>query len=387
MSTADTVVIAAGGTGGHIYPAIAVARLLEKRKVPVVWIGTREGLEARIVPEANIDIRFINISGFRGKGLKGFLLGPFKLVRACVQSIRILSQVKAKSVLGMGGFVSGPVGIAALLTRRVLVLHEQNAVAGMTNKWLGRFATRVYSAMPNVFPEAVGANAIGNPVRESIEQLGIQKIAAHTKSTDANNSNETTNTAVANVNNRRSALRVLVIGGSRGAQVLNEVVPKGIEALTTAASELELSVWHQTGPADELKVKDAYKSLHNKLSSTEVAAYIEDVTEAYRWADVIVCRSGAMTVSELSAAALPGVLVPFPHHADNHQTKNAKFLSDSGAAVLLEQGEFNADSLSNTLSALIQSEDVLNKMSCAAQALHKPDAATVVADALLEVSN
>jgi len=183
MSISQTVVIAAGGTGGHIYPAMAVARVLENRKVPVVWIGTKDGLESRIVPAANIDIRFINISGLRGQGIKGMIAGPFKVLRACVQSIRILTSVRASAVLGMGGFVSGPVGIAALLTRRMLVLHEQNAVAGMTNKWLGRLANRVYSAMPNVFPEKVGAIAIGNPVRPSIETLGLQKIQKSTTST------------------------------------------------------------------------------------------------------------------------------------------------------------------------------------------------------------
>jgi len=370
MSATGTVVIAAGGTGGHIYPAIAVARVLEARKIPVVWIGTKEGLESRIVPEANIDSRFIKVSGLRGKGVKGFISGPFKVFGACVQSMRILSDVHASSVLGMGGFVSGPVGIAALLTRRVLVLHEQNAVAGMTNKWLARLATRVYSAMPKVFPEKVGALAIGNPVRESIESVGLKKV-------------DTTQTAPRD----NTTLKILVIGGSRGARVLNEVVPPAIQALTKTSEQLEVHVWHQTGPADEKSVDQAYSALKTKTKNNKVTAYIEDVSEAYLWADVIICRAGAMTVSELSAAALPGVFVPFPHHADNHQTQNAKFLVDAGAAVLLTQDKFNASSLCDTLLNLTASPEVLPAMSAAAQALHKPDAAVVVADALQEASN
>jgi len=367
MSVAGTVVIAAGGTGGHIYPAIAVARVLEARKVPIVWIGTREGLESRIVPDANIDIRFINVSGLRGSGLKGLLSAPFKIFKASVQSIRILSEVGASSVLGMGGFVSGPVGIAALLTRRVLVLHEQNAVVGMTNKWLGRLATRVYSAMPNVFPEKVGAQAIGNPVRDSIESVGLRKVAAHT------------------TGHKRTALRVLVIGGSRGARALNQVVPAALQEVLEAFPTLELQVWHQTGPADQQSVKQAYEAVADKEKSIKVNAYIDDVTAAYAWADVIICRSGAMTVSELSAAALPGVLVPYPHHSDNQQTHNAKFLVDAGAAVLMPEDQFNTTSLCTTLLKLIEKPNVLNEMSKAAQALHKPDAAAVVADALQEV--
>lgn len=369
MSAVGTVVIAAGGTGGHIYPAIAVARVLEARKIPIVWIGTREGLESRIVPEANIDIRFINVSGLRGAGVKGLLTAPFKILKASAQSIRILSDVGASSVLGMGGFVSGPVGIAALLTRRVLVLHEQNAVAGMTNKWLGRLATRVYSAMPNVFPEKVGAQAIGNPVRDSIESVGLQKVASHV------------------VQNNRTALRVLIIGGSRGARALNEVVPAAMHEVVSASPTLELQVWHQTGPADEQSVAKAYKAMENKAHSIEVDAYINDVTKAYEWADVIICRSGAMTVSELSAAALPGVLVPYPYHADNQQTLNAQFLVDAGAAVLMPQDQFNATSLCTTILNLVEEPNTLTDMSTAAQALHKPDAAGVVADALQEARN
>jgi len=346
MSASQTVVIAAGGTGGHIYPAMAVARVLENRKVPVVWIGTKEGLESRIVPAANIDIRFINVSGLRGQGIKGKLMGPFKVLRASVQSMRILKDVRASAVLGMGGFVSGPVGIAALLTRRMLVLHEQNAVAGMTNQWLGRLANRVYSAMPNVFPEKVGAIVIGNPVRTSIEALGRRKVAQCATGSATAVSGDATATL------ERSGLNVLIIGGSRGARALNETVPEAMQQLLKIQPELALGVWHQTGPADEPMVQQAYKNLYDSADSIKVAAYIEEVTDAYQWADVIICRAGAMTVSELSAAGLPGVFVPFPHHVDDHQTVNAKFLVDAGAAVLMPQSELSADALAATLKQL-----------------------------------
>ncbi len=384
MSASQTVVIAAGGTGGHIYPAMAVARVLKDRKVPVVWVGTRDGLESRIVPAANIDIRFINVSGLRGQGIKGMITGPFKLLRACVQSIRILADVRASAVLGMGGFVSGPVGIAALLTRRMLVLHEQNAVAGMTNKWLGRLANRVYSAMPNVFPEKVGAIAIGNPVRESIENLGLQKVqqSAVCEATVTSGHTEQNATTL-----ERPTLNVLIVGGSRGARALNEAVPEALNHLLKIQADLGLSVWHQTGPADESMVQKSYQQLQTVANSIKVTAYIEEVKDAYHWADIIICRAGAMTVSELSAAALPGIFVPYPHHADDQQTLNAKFLVDAGAGVLMPQSELTSDALATTLKQLSSSPEILTNMSTAAQALHKPDAAIVVADALQEAAS
>jgi len=352
MSASQTVVIAAGGTGGHIYPAMAVARVLENRKVPVVWVGTKEGLESRIVPAANIDIRYINVSGLRGQGISGKIIGPFKVLRACVQSIRILADVRASAVLGMGGFVSGPVGIAALLTRRMLVLHEQNAVAGMTNKWLGRLANRVYSAMPNVFDEKVGAIAIGNPVRTSIEALGLQKVqqgaarsAAVATGIDAQNA----------ATIEKPSLNVLIVGGSRGARALNESIPDALKQLLKIQPDLSLGVWHQTGPADEQMVQQSYQGLQGVASSIKIAAYIEEVTDAYQWADVIICRAGAMTVSELSAAGLPGIFVPFPHHVDDHQTVNAKFLVDAGAAVLIQQSVKTTQFIARDINDYVQS--------------------------------
>lgn len=371
MTNLRPVVIAAGGTGGHIYPAIAVASELSKRKMPVIWVGTSEGLESRLVPEANIELRRINIAGLRGKGIKGLVVGPFKLIAACVQSIRILKDVQACSVLGMGGFVSGPVGIAALFTRRPLVLHEQNAIAGMTNRWLGRFATRVFTAMPKVFPAAVKAHAVGNPVRASIENVCQFK-----------------------ERQTRSTLRLLVVGGSRGARALNQVIPEAAKAFQQSNdASLGLDVWHQTGVDDETQVRDIYKTICDQQDTaqanvtTKVQPYIKDVTEAYEWADLVICRAGAMTVSELSAAGLPSVLVPFPYAVDDHQTMNARYLSDAGAAYLLPQSDMNAADLAQRLTELATQPQLLQEMSDKARQLYKPNAASIIADALVEECN
>jgi UDP-N-acetylglucosamine--N-acetylmuramyl-(pentapeptide) pyrophosphoryl-undecaprenol N-acetylglucosamine transferase len=370
MTELRPVVIAAGGTGGHIYPAIAVATELAKRKMPVIWVGTAEGLESRLVPEANIELRPISIAGLRGKGIKGLIVGPFKLVGACVQSMKILKDVQACSVLGMGGFVSGPVGIAALFTRRPLVLHEQNAIAGMTNRWLGRFATRVFSAMPKVFPATVGARAVGNPVRESIENVCLGKDRQV-----------------------RSSLRLLIIGGSRGARALNQVVPEAVKVFQQTNNEsLGLDVWHQTGVDDEKQVSDAYNAFieqpvneqGNAKVSAKVQPYIQDVTKAYQWADLVICRAGAMTVSELSAAGLPSVLVPFPFAVDDHQTMNARYLSDAGAAYLLPQSDMHAENLAQRLTELAGQPELLLEMSAKARQMYKPNAASIIADALVE---
>jgi UDP-N-acetylglucosamine--N-acetylmuramyl-(pentapeptide) pyrophosphoryl-undecaprenol N-acetylglucosamine transferase len=352
MNQAKPIVIAAGGTGGHIFPALAVASELRKRSVPVIWVGTRNGLEARLVPEAKFEIRWISIEGVRGKGFLGLLASPFRIAKASLQSLRILLGIGPGAVLGMGGFVSGPVGLAALLTRKPLVLHEQNAFAGTTNRLLSRFATKVFAAFPSALKQA---DVVGNPVRDSFASIN---------STSAD---------------RSSALNVLIVGGSRGARVLNENVPPAIAML----KEASVNVWHQTGIADQLAVRQRYDAASR---DARVDAFIDDMAAAYEWADLVICRSGAMTVSEIAAVGVASVLVPFPHATDDHQTYNARYLSDVSAAILMPQSELNAQTLSMTLNKLIENRPMLDDMAKAAARQYKADATKKVADALQAVS-
>jgi len=358
MNQPKPIVIAAGGTGGHIFPALAVASELRERAVPVVWVGTRNGMESRLVPEAKFDIRWISIEGIRGKGLLGLLTSPFKILNASLQSIRIINGIKPGAVLGMGGFVSGPVGLAALLTRKPLVLHEQNAVAGTTNRMLSRFATRVFAAMPGAFKKAT---VVGNPVRKSVESVDQQAVA---------------NRAVAN---SAAPLKVLVVGGSRGARILNETVPDAMALLDSGVA----TVWHQTGEAENEATQQRY---HEHKLDARVDAFIGDMAEAYRWADLVICRSGAMTVTEISAVGIASVLVPFPHAIDDHQTYNARYLSDASGAILMPQPELNAQSLSEHIQRLAQDRSAIDSMAAIAKGLYKPQATVQLADALQAVS-
>lgn len=354
------VVIAAGGTGGHVIPALAVVDELRNRDIPVVWLGTSSGLEARLVPAAGIDIRWISVAGLRGKNLIQTLVGPFKLMRSCLQSLKLVYTLNPRAVLGMGGFVSGPVGIAALVLRKPLVLHEQNAVAGMTNKWLSGLACRVFAAFPGAFGEKAGAQVVGNPVSSKIATL-------------AQHVSDDSHTDVA-------PLRVLIVGGSRGARALNEIVPLAIAELNEV-----VHVRHQAGMQDGEKVRERYVSAAKAV--VEVSDFIDDMAEAYQQADLVICRSGAMTVTELSAMGMPSVLVPFPFAVDDHQTKNAEYLSDVGAAVLLPQEQMTPTSLSGIIKSLLVDRSALKRMSHSARSCFKPSAAAVVADALIEVSS
>jgi len=356
------VVIAAGGTGGHVIPALAVADELRKRDIPVVWLGTQAGLESRLVPAAGIDIRWISVAGLRGKTILQTLVGPLKLLRSCVQSISLVYSLKPRAVLGMGGFVSGPVGIAALILRKPLVLHEQNAVAGMTNHHLSRFAHLVFAAFPGAFGQKVKEKVVGNPVNKTFEEL-----ASATRQDTTQESNVV-------------PFRILVVGGSRGARTLNEVVP-----LAVAQLDAQVVVRHQAGMQDSQLVRSRYQSL-SKAECT-VSDFIDDMADAYQNADLVICRSGAMTVTELSALGLASILVPFPYAVDDHQTKNARYLSSSGAAVLMPQEDLNPDSLAKVIRSLLSDSCALSKMRLAARGCFIPSAAAVVADAIVEVSN
>jgi UDP-N-acetylglucosamine--N-acetylmuramyl-(pentapeptide) pyrophosphoryl-undecaprenol N-acetylglucosamine transferase len=347
------VLLMAGGTGGHVFPALAVADELRSRGVQVAWLGTRRGLESDVVPKAGIDISFINVSGLRGKGVLGWLLAPVKLVIALSQGVFVVRRLNPGVVLGMGGFVTGPGGIAAWLLRKPLVIHEQNAIAGMTNKLLAPFAAKVLEAFPNTFP---GRKTIhtGNPVRTDI--------GAAAKSTHSG-----------------KQLNLLVVGGSLGAKALNEVVPV---ALAQMSEQQRPIVWHQTGK----KLIEQTRTLYaNKGIPGRVDPFIDDMGEAYAWADLVLCRAGALTIAELAIAGLPAILVPYPHAVDDHQTSNGKYLADNGAAVLIQQTDLTAARLVELLGQF--TKERLQQMASAAKSLALPEATKQVADLCLEAAH
>ena len=349
------VMILAGGTGGHVFPALAVANDLRQRGNEVYWMGTVKGLEARIVPQNDYSIDWLTVSGIRGKSGIRKLLVPFQLIRSCWQAGRILLRRKPDVVLGMGGFVSGPGGLIAWLLRIPLIIHEQNRIPGTTNRLLVSFARKVLEAFPGSFKGSIGAVCTGNPLRSEIAALKKNK-----------------------KNNPKKHPRILIIGGSQGAQVLNEVIPGALARLS-----IEMEVLHQTGESMRARTQEEYKRL---AIDARVEAFIENMAQTYAWADLAICRSGAMTISELAAAGLPAVLVPFSHAIDDHQTHNSAYLVDAGAAVMIPQAEFNQARLVAVLGDLLSDWHRLDAMSDAARMQAKPDAAHVVADYCLQVA-
>lgn len=352
-----TVLIMAGGTGGHVFPALAAARVLRERGYEPVWLGTRLGLEAKLVPPQQIAIEWITVSGLRGKGVTAWLTAPFKLSMAIWQSLQVMRRRNPVVVLGAGGFVSGPGGIAAWLTRRPVVIHEQNAVAGLTNRMLARIAKRVLEAFPSSFPGSIRAERVGNPVRREITGLAPpeQRFAERT-----------------------GPLRVLIIGGSQGAAKLNATVPA---ALATIDVSLRPQVLHQAG---ERHIANARESYRKHGVNADVRPFIDDMAAAYGWADLVICRSGALTVSELAAAGVPALFVPFAAAVDDHQTRNAKFLVDAHAGLLIAEHELTPLRLANELQALLAGgRPRLLEMASKARALAIIDADVRLADACI----
>jgi UDP-N-acetylglucosamine--N-acetylmuramyl-(pentapeptide) pyrophosphoryl-undecaprenol N-acetylglucosamine transferase len=374
------VMILAGGTGGHVYPAFAVARELLSDGYEVVWMGTESGIEAKVVPAAGIPVEWLSVSGLRGKGWRSKLAAPFMLVRACRQAFSILRRIRPDVVLGMGGFVSGPGGLMARVLGIPLIIHEQNRIPGTTNRWLARWATAVLEAFPGSFPAGAGARWTGNPLRREIAGLrrNAQKVASGEwrMASESTAMDQTSDTA--NHPPLAAKPNILVIGGSLGAKALNETVP---EALALAG--FKARVRHQTGEAMRAETEARYARAGMDAC---VEAFVENMAEAYAWADLAVCRSGAMTVSELSAVGLPAILIPFPYAIDDHQTQNARYLADAGAAVLLPQTELNPQRLAAEIAALVDRPSLLQAMSERAAALAKPEAARVVADICLEAA-
>jgi UDP-N-acetylglucosamine--N-acetylmuramyl-(pentapeptide) pyrophosphoryl-undecaprenol N-acetylglucosamine transferase len=346
------IVIMAGGTGGHVFPALAVAEALIEQGWKVSWLGTRQGLEGRVIPERNIEIDWLSVAGVRGKGWLAKITAGFLLVKACLQALKILRQRKPDVVLGMGGFVAGPGGLMAKLLGIPLIIHEQNRVPGTTNRLLARMANQVLEAFPGSFNEKFKAKFTGNPLRKQFLIHPVEK------------------------NRLGERIKILVVGGSQGAQVLNEVVPEAVSAwekFNTQPQDLKLDIKHQTGTAMREQVENQYKTLD---MNAEVSAFIEDMVSAYQWADMIICRSGAMTVSEVAASGLPAIFIPLPGAIDDHQTANARYLTDVGAGLILRQKDLNETTLVAYITTVIEQWDVMSKT---AQEYARLDATEIVA--------
>lgn len=330
MGKLNKVLIMAGGTGGHVFPGLAVATKLRAQDISVEWLGTQKGIESRVVPNAGIPIHYISISGLRGKGMLDWLFAPFRLLKAIMQSVKIIRHYQPDVIIGMGGFVSGPGGIASWLLKIPLVIHEQNARPGTTNKILARVAQKVLEGFPDTFPENLGAQLIGNPVRDEIINVESPEKRFRQK---------------------RQRLHLLVIGGSLGAQAINEIVP---EALLKLSQDARPEVIHQTGEKHFLSTENHYKSLQ---ISAEIKPFIEKMSEVYEWADIVLCRAGALTIAELCAVGLGALLIPYPYAIDDHQTANALFMVKNNAAQLLPQKDLTVDKLVSFLKELNDKRD------------------------------
>ena len=349
-----TIMIMAGGTGGHVYPAMAVADYLKEHGWKIVWLCTEGGMENRLIEVKNYDKAMMTMRGVRGKGLLGWVLLPIKLATAFKQSFVAIRQYQPDVVLGMGGFAAFPGGLMAKCLGKPLVIHEQNSIAGLTNKTLSLIANRVLAAFPSAFGSK--AELVGNPVRASITQL-----APPQQRYDA----------------RVGKLNLLVVGGSLGAQALNEVLPKALAGLPKEAFD----VVHQAGEKHIAALQASYKAAG---VAADAKAFINNMAEMYAWADIVICRAGALTVAELACVGVASILVPFPHAVDDHQTYNAQYLSDAGAAQLIQQTAFSVDRATEMLSSLTR--EICLEMAIKAKQLAKPEATSTVAKVCMELA-
>lgn len=352
-----TVLIMAGGTGGHVFPALALAKELQSRNCDVQWLGTQRGIEATLVPKANIKLHNVAVTGVRGRGLLALLSAPWQIVKALWAVRQILRKVRPQLVVGLGGYVSGPGGAAARLAGIPLVIHEQNARAGTTNKILARIAQRVLTAFPDVLPKG---ERIGNPVRQDIAAIAEPK---------------------QRIGQRDGVLRLLVLGGSLGATAINELTPKVIAGIEPS---LRPEIYHQSGAKHLADTQAIYEK---SAVNARIEPFIDNMAEALAWADLVICRAGALTVTELSAAGVASILVPFPFAIDDHQTANAEWLADNGAAEIRQQSTLKIEDLSELIINFSKDRTALVAMASAARQLAKLDAAERFADICLEVAN
>ncbi|MCX7122303.1 MAG: undecaprenyldiphospho-muramoylpentapeptide beta-N-acetylglucosaminyltransferase [Gammaproteobacteria bacterium] len=358
MSLKSPILIMAGGTGGHIFPALAVAHALQEKGYPVSWLGTKAGMEAKILARhPDIPIDFIQIQNLRGKGLKRHLRLPFHLFKAILQARKIIQKRQVKLIIGFGGYVSGPGALAAKSLAIPFIIHEQNAIPGLTNRILSRWAAQVLTGFPHVFPQLKKAFHTGNPIRNDLLSLHRKADPAH------------------------SPLQLLIIGGSLGAEIFNQIIPEAI-ALIPESNRPE--VWHQCGDKNGEDTTLRYQTQH---VSAKVTPFINDMNAAYTWADLIICRAGALTVSELAIIGKPALFVPLPYAADNHQYYNAKAPTDHGASILIPQAEFSAEKIATLLQKYIQNPNILSSMAEKMRELGQPTATELVIEQCMKYLN
>ncbi|MFK8047714.1 MAG: undecaprenyldiphospho-muramoylpentapeptide beta-N-acetylglucosaminyltransferase [Halioglobus sp.] len=351
------VLMIAGGTGGHVYPALAVAKELLARGARVEWIGTDRGLEERVVPEAGIKLHHLVVRGLRGKSVFSRVSGLFYLILATVQALRLLLRVSPSCVIGMGGYVAGPAGLAAWILRKPLLVHEQNAVAGTTNRLLAPLASAILAGFPGAFKKGVKVSVVGNPVRPEL----LERASKSQYELDGSR-----------------PLKLFVVGGSLGAKAINDIVPLAIKEMVAALGPRKIEVLHQSGVAHLEDLNASYGDLIG--DEVRVLGFIEDMAEAYAWSDIVLCRAGALTVSELAIMGRPAILVPLPHAIDDHQSANARFLVAPGGGVLLPQSELTVSSLVGILTDFMHHPERLCAMAAASAALAVPDATSIVSD-------
>ena len=351
------ILVMAGGTGGHVFPALAVAEHLRNEGETIVWLGTRAGIEATVIPAANFTIELISVQGLRGSGIASLILAPFRITRACWQAQKILRQHRPKAVLGMGGFASGPGGLMAWVLNMPLFLHEQNSVMGLTNRLLYRLATRNYFGFAKAASNIPRSEVIGNPVRADLIGLEPPEIRLNTR--------------------QNKNLNLLVIGGSLGAASLNRKLPEAIALLSKSDRP---QVKHQCGRKHSVTCQ---KNYHDHSVDVEILPFIDDMRAAYEWADLVVCRSGALTIAELAAVGIASILIPYPYAADNHQFHNACFLESENAARLINENDLDSESLASLLSHFQNNRDELIAMSVNARAQASADATENLAKGIL----
>ncbi|KIQ34088.1 undecaprenyldiphospho-muramoylpentapeptide beta-N-acetylglucosaminyltransferase [Pseudomonas viridiflava] len=351
------VLIMAGGTGGHVFPALACAREFQSRGYKVHWLGTPRGIENELVPQAGLTLHLINVTGLRGKGRLSLLKAPLMLFKALMQARKVVRELKPVCVVGFGGYVTGPGGLAAKLAGVPLIIHEQNAVAGTANRSLASFASRVCEAFPDTFAASNKRRTTGNPVRVELFLETPRQALAGRKA------------------------RLLVLGGSLGAEPLNKLLP---EALAQLPVDIRPEVFHQAGKNHDEITAERYR---NAGVEAQVAPFIQNMAQAYSWADLVVCRAGALTISELAAAGLPSLLIPLPHAIDDHQSRNADYLAREGAAFVMPQATTGVAEMAARLKEVLMQPEQLNSMARTARRLAKPDATNTVVDVCVEVVN